>query len=65
VFVDHNDSKSVAQGIIGLLTKTNEQRLRVGVEARARIIEHYSYEKRRAAIQRVIEDLSLRQTPRA
>jgi len=65
VFVDHNDPKSVAQGIIGLLTKTTEQRLRVGAEARARIIEHYSYEKRRAAIQRVIEDLSLHQTPHA
>ena len=58
VFVDHNDPQSVAAGIVGLLAKTEQERLGVGAEARARIIEHYSYEKRRAAIQRVIEDLS-------
>jgi glycosyltransferase involved in cell wall biosynthesis len=64
VFVDHNDPISVAEGILGLLTKTNEQRLGIGAEARERIVEHYSYDKRRAAIQRVIEDLSSLQTRR-
>jgi hypothetical protein len=34
------------------------------MEARARIIEHYSYEKRRSAIQRVIEDLLSLETRR-
>jgi len=62
VFVDQNDPRSVAAGIVGLLAKTDEERHGIGTEARARIVEHYSYEKRRAAIQRVIEGLSSLQT---
>jgi glycosyltransferase involved in cell wall biosynthesis len=61
-FVDHNDPESVAAGIVGLLAMTEQERHAVGVPARARIIEHFSYEKRRAAIQRVIEDLSSPET---
>jgi glycosyltransferase involved in cell wall biosynthesis len=64
VFVDHNDPHSVAAGIAGLLAKTEQERNAAGMQARARIIEHYSYEKRRAAIQRVIEDLPLLETRR-
>lgn len=62
VFVDHNDPQSVAAGIVGLLSKTEQERHRIGTEARARIVEHYSYENRRAAIQQVIEELSSLQT---
>lgn len=58
VFVDHNDPRSVAAGITGLLAKTEQERHAIGAQARARIIEHFSYEKRRAAIKRIIEDLS-------
>jgi glycosyltransferase involved in cell wall biosynthesis len=64
VFVDHNDPQSVAAGIAGLLAKTEQERHAAGMEARARIIEHYSYEKRRSAIQRVIEDLLSLETRR-
>jgi glycosyltransferase involved in cell wall biosynthesis len=64
VFVNHNDPQSVAAGIVSLLAKTEQERHAIGVQARARIIGHYSYEKRRAAIQQVIEDLSSLQTRR-
>lgn len=63
VFVDHNDPQSVAAGIVSLLAKTPEERQTIGTQARARIIEHFSYENRRAAIQRVIEGLSTPETP--
>jgi glycosyltransferase involved in cell wall biosynthesis len=59
VFVDHNDPRSVAAGIVGLLAKTEEERHSVGMEARSRIVEQFSYEKRRETIQRIIEDVSL------
>jgi glycosyltransferase involved in cell wall biosynthesis len=57
VFVDHNDPESVAAGIVGLLAKTELERRAIGAQARRRIIEHYSYEKRKQAMQRVIADL--------
>lgn len=64
VFVDHNDPRSVAAGIVGLLAKSEEERRSIGAAARARIIEHYSYEKRRAAIQQVIEEVTVLGTQR-
>lgn len=62
VFVDHNDPQSVAAGIVSLLAKSEEDRRGIGTELRARIVEHYSYEKRRAAIEQVIADLSSPET---
>ncbi len=59
MFVDHNDPRSVAAGIVALLAKTEEERHSVGTEARSRIVEQFSYEKRRETIQRIIEDVSL------
>jgi len=64
VFVDHNDPQSVAAGIVGLLTKAEQERHAIGAQARTRIIEHFSYDKRRAAIQCIIEDLSSPETQR-
>lgn len=64
LFVDHNDPQSVAAGIISLLSKTDDERHTLGEQARARIVEHFSYEHRRAAIQRVIQDISSREIPR-
>jgi len=64
VFVDHNDPRAVAAGIISLLAKTDQERHALGAQARARIIDHFSYEKRRAAIERIIEDLSSPETRR-
>lgn len=63
VFVDHNDPRSVAAGIMGLLAKSEQELLAIGAQTRARIIEHFSYEKRRAAIRRIIEDLSSLESP--
>ena len=57
VFVDHNDPESVAAGIIELLAKTEAERRALGAEARRRIVEHYSYEKRREAMQQIIAGL--------
>ncbi len=64
VFVDQNDPHSVAAGVVGLLAKTDQQRQAIGQQARTRIVEHFSYEKRRAAIERIIEDLSSPETRR-
>jgi glycosyltransferase involved in cell wall biosynthesis len=58
IFVDHDDPESVAAGIVSLLVKSPEEREALGTQARARIVEHFSYENRRATIQRVIEGLS-------
>ena len=57
-FVDHNDPQSVAAGITNLLSKSDAELREIGEKARNRIVEHFSYEQRRAAIQRVIEDIS-------
>jgi glycosyltransferase involved in cell wall biosynthesis len=65
VFVDHNDPQSVASGIVSLLAKSEQERNAIGTQSRTRMIEHFSYEKRRAAIQRIMEDLSCPETPRA
>lgn len=54
VFVDHNSPQSVAAGIVSLLAKTDEERRTLGEALRSRIVEHFSYEKRREAIQRII-----------
>lgn len=62
VFVDHNDPQSVAAGIVSLLAKSPEEGQIIGTQARARIVEHFSYENRRTAIQRVIEGLSSPET---
>jgi glycosyltransferase involved in cell wall biosynthesis len=62
VYVDHDDPQSVAAGIISLLGKTELERRKIGAEARARAIEHFSYEKRRAAIQHIIADIPALET---
>lgn len=63
IFVDHNDPQSVAAGIVSLLAESQQERQAIGAQARARIVEHFSYENRRAAIRRVIEGLSAPETP--
>src|SRR2546429_1547547 len=64
VFVVHIDPQSVAAGFVGLLAKTEQERHSIGAQALARIVELFSFEKRRAAIQQVIEDLSSPETRR-
>lgn len=58
VFVDHNDPQSVAAGILDLLSRSDAELRHIGNRARARIVEHFSYETRKRAIQRIIEDIS-------
>ncbi len=58
VYVDHNDPRSVAAGIAGLLGQREEARDQLGVEARARIVGQFSYDQRLAAIREVIQALA-------
>jgi glycosyltransferase involved in cell wall biosynthesis len=53
VFVDQNDPQSVAGGMVKLLEKTDDDRRSIGEATRTRIIERYSYEKRREAIRSI------------
>lgn len=64
VFVNHNDPQSVAAGIVDLLAKTEQECQAIGAQARARIAEHFSYENRKAAIQKVIAEISSGETRR-
>jgi len=57
VYVDHNDPRSVAAGIVEVLAMPRDERDRIGLAARARILEHFSYERRKAAVARVIQTL--------
>jgi glycosyltransferase involved in cell wall biosynthesis len=57
VYVDNNDPAAVAAGIIQALSQTEAESQRTGSRARQRVIEHFSYERRKEAIQKVIADL--------
>lgn len=57
IYVDHNDPISVADGIINLLNKSEDERREIGIRARKRIIDNFSYERRKKAIQQVINNL--------
>lgn len=57
IYVDHNDPKSVADGIINLLRKGEAGRQEVGLKARSRIIENFSYERRKRSLQQIIKDI--------
>jgi len=57
IYVDHNDPKSVATAIINLLRKSKSERKEIGLKARSRIVENFSYEKRKKLIKQIIEKL--------
>ena len=57
IYVDHNNPKSVAAGITSLLKKSEKDRHEIGLRARARIIENFSYERRKKSIQQIIESI--------
>lgn len=57
VYVNHNDPESVAAGIISLLKKSKKERCEMGLKARSRIIENFSYEQRKESIKQIIENI--------
>lgn len=57
IYVDHNDPESVAAGIVGLLTKAQIERDGIGAKLRQRVLENYTYEKRRESIADIIRPL--------
>jgi glycosyltransferase involved in cell wall biosynthesis len=57
IYVDHNDPASVAAGIVEVLGLSDDDRRRLGLAARRRIEQRFTYEIRRARIQRVISSL--------
>lgn len=57
IYVDHNDPKSVAIGIINLLRKSEGERHEIGLKARSRIVENFSYERRKKSLQQIIRNI--------
>lgn len=57
IYVNHNDPKSVAAGIIDLLKKGEKERHEIGLKARSRIVENFSYEQRKKSIQQIINNI--------
>jgi glycosyltransferase involved in cell wall biosynthesis len=54
-YVDHNDARSVASGVVEVLMKTEADRAALGRAARERIVTHFSYEHRRAALEGLLK----------
>jgi glycosyltransferase involved in cell wall biosynthesis len=57
VFVNHNNPESIAAGIIDSLKRNDEEIYETGLKARNRIVENFSYEKRRKSIQELIREI--------
>lgn len=56
-YVDHNNPESVAFAINALLAQSIEERSKIGLKARDRVIEQFSYEKRKNEIEQIISNL--------
>ena len=56
IYVDHNNPKSVASGIIDLLKKEKKYHT-TGIEARSMIVKNFSYEKRKKSIKEIIKNI--------
>jgi glycosyltransferase involved in cell wall biosynthesis len=59
IFVDHNSVKSVSDGLIAFLSKKKNYKSNLGHYSRKRIINHFSYEKRRHSLKEIIQNLLL------
>lgn len=59
VYVDHNDARSVANGLLRVLAMPPDERSRLGMAARARILEYFTYERRKTAIATLVEELGV------
>jgi glycosyltransferase involved in cell wall biosynthesis len=54
VYVDHNSPESIASGIVDVLKMTQSDRLIIGAQCRQRIINNFSYSKRKEALAKII-----------
>ena len=57
IYVNHNNSESVASGIISLLRKNEAECREIGLRARKRIVNKFSYEQRKKSIKQTIENI--------
>jgi glycosyltransferase involved in cell wall biosynthesis len=57
VYVDHNDPAAVAAGVLTVLTMSGEQRTAAGLAGRDRVVERFSYERRRESIAQVLNEV--------
>jgi glycosyltransferase involved in cell wall biosynthesis len=57
IYVDHNNPADIASGIITILEMKNEDRKNLGKNLRKRIVENYSYERRKNEIEKVIDSV--------
>lgn len=57
IFVNHNDHKAIAAGIISLLKKSEEERHELGFKARERIVENFSVERRKKSIYDILKGI--------
>jgi len=57
IYVDHNNPKAVAAAIANLLGKTEDERREIGLKARFRIVENFSYGRRKKSIQQIISSI--------
>jgi len=57
IYVNHNDYKDVANGIIDMLNLNEEDRKILGKKLRERIILQFSFNKRKTEIKKIINSL--------
>lgn len=57
IYVNNNDPNSLANAIIKLLGKSKNELQEIGFSSRSRIVENFSYEKRREKIKQIIKEL--------
>jgi glycosyltransferase involved in cell wall biosynthesis len=56
-YVNHNDAISVASGIMEVLAMDHDRRGQVGAELRRRIVQNFSYKRRKQSFSRIINEL--------
>lgn len=57
LFVNHNDPKDVANGIIKILNMSTDDQKKLGKKLRERILYNFSFEKRKISIKKIIDSL--------
>jgi glycosyltransferase involved in cell wall biosynthesis len=57
VYVDHNNAQSVASGIISILNMDESQHSDFGKNGRQRIIDNFTYEKRKESIHQIVSGI--------
>lgn len=57
-FVDNNSPMSIAEGVMELLKLDATERTGIGLKCRQRIIENYSFEKRKQMLCEIINDIA-------